>query len=286
MSKSNTFLVAAICLIMAFVNLAMGEIDVKAFIANMEKNDKQSVLVGNIDSLTIARGNGQFQLGKGKLTLFDFGTGRILAMVFEGNGRFVYVPPDEVERGQLQRYIKRDTLDDMYQSLAIFYTVELDNYIDTTSFSRKPVDKVTWELLVETQDRAFDHQRIYMPNALLDDVLASGIGTYFYSYFVGKKYDRISYRENPYGDDLYRLSLVKNVAGWKYNETVSAYTPDNSLPTQRGIMPIDIYHYKIYSTIESNGDMYVKCKIYYTPMRWGGAFYILIITKRIWSIRS
>ncbi len=271
MFRSRTFLLIVIGIGFCFAAFGTvnAEISVKDFIANMEKNDKQSVLVGNIDSLTIIRGNGQFQLGKGKLTLFDFGTGRVMAMVFEGSGRFVYVPPDEVERGQLQRYIKRDTLDDKFSDLTVFFTAEIDKMPDTSNFIKSNVDKKTFMLLQEVVNRAFDHQGIYLPNALLDDCLAGGPGTYFYGYFTGIKYGRTAFLENPYYDDLYMLSLLKNVAGNKLNEIVSAYTPDNSLPSQRGVMPIDITHYRIDSNVEGNGDMYVKCTINFTPMRWG-----------------
>jgi hypothetical protein len=272
MTKSSIFLigiVSAIITVCGIFNDAGAEIIIKDFINNMEKNDKQSVLVGNIDSLNITRGNGQFLLGKGKLTLFDFGTGRVMAMVFEGNGRFVYVPPDEVERGQLQRFIKADKLEDAFPDLTIFYTIEMEGLPDTSGFKREPVDNKTFLRLLEAEDRAFDHQSIYMPNALLDDILAGGPGTYFYGFYTGVKNGRTAYIENPFSDDIYRLSLLKNVGGDKLNEIISANTPDNSLPSQRGIMPIDITHYRIDSKIEGNGDMYVKCMIRFIPMRWG-----------------
>jgi hypothetical protein len=272
MAKSSILLIGmmlAIGFVLVYSHPVWAEINVRDFIANMETNDKQMALCGDIDGFTIKRGNGGFKLGKGKLSLFDFGTGRIMAMVFEGPGRFVYIPPDEVERGQLNRFIKKDTLDDTYLSLAVYFTVELDSFPDTTLFKRAVVNKQVWAFLSESKDRAFDHQFIYMPNALLDDLMAGGPGTFFYAFFESKKYDRIAYRENPYGDDLYKLSLLKNVAGFKLDEIVSAYTPDNSLPSQRGIMPIDITHYKIDSKVEGNGDMYVSCMVRFVPMRWG-----------------
>jgi hypothetical protein len=98
----------------------------------MEKNDKQSVLGGKIGQFGLVSGvTGRFSLGKGKLTLFDFGTGRILAMVIRGKRRIrVWCRPDEVERGQVQRYCSKDTLSQEFQSRGCFGRKYNQRYIN------------------------------------------------------------------------------------------------------------------------------------------------------------
>ena len=70
--------------------------DISTFIENFEKNNKQTVLTGGIDSLTIIRGNAEFHLGAGELTLFDFAlmVGKLsryrVDVIFEPNLRIYF----------------------------------------------------------------------------------------------------------------------------------------------------------------------------------------------------
>lgn len=269
MSKSYAFLVSAVCLFIAFADSVYAEISVKDFVANMEKNDRQSVLMGDIDSMTIARGNGQFQLGKGKLTLFDFGTGRIMAMVFEGSGRFIYVPPDEVERGQLQRFIKRDTLVSEITTVVLF-GVNLP--ADSNGFNRVPVDKGTWLRLQNIEKGLLQNFNLYMPGLTYTDMLLGKGDNYFYTDITDKTWGEFVYIANPFDDDLYSLYKVRAEGKNLVSDKISGYGIDSIIQA-----PIDIKKYQLDIKIGGGGKVEGSCKINYVslenslkciPFRW------------------
>lgn len=246
--------------------------DVNTFIENFEKNDKQTVLIGHIDTMVIIRGNAEFHLGPGELTLFDFGWGKPSAMVYKGQVNFVYSPPDQIERYQLKKFTGKDTLQGKFESICFFYTVELDNMPDTSSFTRNVVDKKVWEILENARDDAFDHLKIYMPVKLIGDIISEESGTFFYADFKIKKFEHLVFREDPYQDDHYRLYKLRRSGGHKTFDVYSGYSPANDLVSQRGLKAIDITHYKIDSQIKRDGEMLVKCRIDYVALKSGRKF--------------
>jgi hypothetical protein len=256
MAKSSIFLggmISVILLVSAFCSFAYAEINIKDFITNMEKNDKQSVLVGNIDSLTIARGNGEFNLGKGKLTLFDFGTGRVMGMVFEGNGRFVYTPPDEVERGQLQRFIKKDTLVSMFSMAIIFITKES---IDTNGFIRSPIDKKIWTSLQNTEKGIFQNLNMYIPGVLYSNTSFSSGSEFICADIFDGANGELIYIAEPFADDFYSVYRVRPEGKGPIAEKISGYGADSLVQA-----PIDIQKYQLDIKAGGGGKIEGSCKV-------------------------
>jgi hypothetical protein len=241
--------------------------DVSLFLENFEKPEKHTALSGKIDSLTIIRGNAEFHLGAGELTLFDFGWDRPSAMVFAGPVRFIYKPPDEIEHYQLHKFTGKDTLDCEFDTISFFFTVELDNFPDTSLFVRQEPKKRHREILEQAHKDAFDHFGVFMPNRILYDFLNEDTGKYFYADFRIKKFDHLVYRENIFADDYYRLYKLRRSGGYKTYDVYGGYSEDEGCPSKRGIMPIDIKHYNIESKIETSGEMVCKCRIYFAPLK-------------------
>jgi hypothetical protein len=260
-------LIAALLLYGTANAIASG--DTKTIIANIEQNDKQQVLSGLIDSLFIKRGNAEFHLGPGNLSLFDFGSGRIAAMTFEGDGHFKFCPPDLVEMGQVKKFTGRDTIDAAFSKASFFFTVELNNLPDTSKFIAITVDKKIWEQQKDAQEDEFDHLRMNVTNELLGDLLADGPGTFFDAYLLLSNSKNYIFVEDPFQDDLYTLYDLVKRSGVASYDVISAYSPEYDLPSQRGVVPIDITHYNLESRIEGNGKMIVNCRIHFAPMRWG-----------------
>jgi len=259
---------------------ALPAVDAADIVYNIEKNDIQSVLVGPIDSLSIVRGNAQFHLGPGKLTLFDFGSGRIAAMVFEGTGRFRYAPPDDVERYQLRRFTKIDTLDGGFDKLTIFFTIQLESFPDTSGFIRAKVSEGAWSQLTDAAFEEFDHMWIDVTNDLLGDLLAEGPGSYFNAYFSFDEPGRLVFIGNPLYDDVYSLYNLTTYSGASVADQIGGYSPNHDLPSQRGIVPVDITHYSIKARIEGNGDMKVETWVHFVPLRSGRRYFQLFWNSR------
>ncbi len=246
--------------------------DIDRFVSNMKDRNDQTVLTGTIDSLVIIRPQVEFHLGPGELTIFDFGATRPSAMVYKGKGRFLYTPPDEVELGQLVKFTKKESLDEEFEKIALLFTIELDDFPDTSDFVREKATKKAWNILADAVEDAFDHLGIHMPNKILADLSSDSPGFYFYSDFKTKDTGHLVFCDDPTHPDQYRIYKLIRSAGRETANVFAGYCSDNGLPSQRGINPIDITNYIINSKIASNGKMMVDCRIEYTPLRWGCSF--------------
>jgi len=249
--------------------------DVELFIDNFKNRKDQKVLVGHIDSLAIIRGNAEFYLTDGELTMFDFGCGRPCAMVFDGKVRFIYSPPDEIEHYQLRKLSGKDTLNYKFDKITFFYTIELDNFPDTAPFTRQPIPKEAWKIFERANKDAFNYSGIYIPNHIIGDLLTGSAGTFFYADIWTDKFNHLAFREDPRCYDVYQLIKMRRAGGIQTYDVYGGYSADSMLPGQRGLMPIDIKHYEIESKIERGGKMTSKCRIHFTPMRWGRQFFYL-----------
>ncbi|UCE66834.1 MAG: hypothetical protein JSU85_02150, partial [Candidatus Zixiibacteriota bacterium] len=99
--------------------------DVDAFLYNMENYNDQTAFCGTIDSKRIIRGETVFDLGPGDIAIFDFGAGRPSAAVYKGKGRFLYTPPDDVEKYQLEKFTGKEKIDAEFDHTCLFFTIEL-----------------------------------------------------------------------------------------------------------------------------------------------------------------
>jgi hypothetical protein len=255
---------------------ALASIDAKSIIFNIEKNDKQAVRKGHIDSLIIKRGNAEFHLGPGELALYDFGSGRIAAMIYEGAGRFHYLPPDQVEAGQIRKFTGADTLDGQFKKAAFFFTVSLEGLPDSLSFALSTANVAGWGLLKEARNEEFDHIWINLTNKLIGDLVSAGEGTYFNAYFSLDGVGDLVFEEDPFNDDYYTLYEIIWHAGSETFDILSGYSPDDGLVSRRGVIPIDITNYDIDTRIEADGDMTARCRVTFTPVRPGRRFIYFI----------
>lgn len=246
--------------------------DVDQFVSNMKDRNDQTVLTGTIDSLVIIRPQVQFHLGPGELTIFDFGATRPSAMVYKGKGRFLYTPPDAVELHQLVKFTKKERLDSELSSAVFLFTIELDDFPDTSTFKRKKIPKKDWAKFSITIEDAFKRLGIYLPNKIIGDLLTEFPGFYLYVDFDLKKHGRFAFIEDPTSFDQFSLHKRINTAAFNTFDYVGGYSNDKGLPSRRGIQVIDITNYKIESGIEDDGKMNVTCRIEYNPLRWGCSF--------------
>ena len=268
-------IVTLLSLVFFAITSSSKSITPQEIVYNIEKNDKQSVLKGRVESYEIVRGNARFQLGPGELTLFDFGSGMIAAMAFNGFGRFYYAPPDKIEKHQVNKFTGADTVVDSLNEACFFFTVEFDNPLDTANFIRTGAGKSAWKLMQSARDEEFEHMLINLTNRLLGDLMTVGPGTYFNAYLKLVENGEFVFEEDPFNDDLFGLYHLTKYSTTEFADVVSAYSPDYDLPSQRGVIPIDITHYNIESRVETDGDMEVNCRIRFTPMRWGQQFVYL-----------
>jgi len=244
--------------------------DAESFISNFENRNDQEVLAGYIDSLAIIRGNAEFYLTDGELTLFDFGWDRPSAIYFSGKCRFIFTPPDEIERRQLMKFTKKETMDIKLDEIILFFSVDL-NIPDTSSFTRTKIDKKIWRKVVKARRDIYYHMDIYITNKILNDLVSENEGTFFCADLNYKSHKHYIFIEDPFPSDLYRLVRYIMVRGNKTYEVYSSYDPESSMLKKTG-PPISIYHYDLNARIETNGNMTVKSRIHYYSKHTGRRF--------------
>jgi len=276
MSKIKTRLqVILLFLIVIYVPLKIAGAaipDIYQFERNFNNRENQTALTGSIDSLMIVRPNVEFRLGPGKITLLDFGASRPCAMIFQGEGNFKYVPPNDIEREQLIKFTDKETLNEDLTSAVFVFTGNLENLPDTSSLIREELDKKTWNLFSQTVEDAFERMGIYLPNMIIGDLMTEFPGFYLYSDFELKDSGRFAFIDDPSQSDQYRLYKRINIMGFNTFDRVAGYSLDDGLVSHRGMQVIDITNYKIKAIIADNGKTDVECRIEYTPNRWGYSY--------------
>ncbi len=238
-------------------------------IDNMMEGEKQSVLYGRIDTLSITRGPISYYFGAGDVTLFDFGSGRPLAMVYRGSGKIVYNPPDKVETYQMRKFTEADTLNGSFINATLVFSIDLASIIDTSKFSRGTVSKDAWGIFSNTLKDSYANLGQYLPNCVMGDALSGQPGFFLLADCEVLKFGHLLFIEDPSNDDLYTLCKLRRTAGAKTADILGACSPDSLLPSQRGVNAIDISSYNIDSRIEGGGKMISNCWIKFTPLRMG-----------------
>ena len=243
--------------------------NVESFSKELNKRTKQTVLTGMIDSLTIIRGAAEFRMGSGKLTLFNFDAYRPSAMVYEGQGTFRYISPDDRDREQFKKLLGKDNINAEFNSICLFYTVEFENEIDTAGFLRSVVNKDPRKRLVKSQRLLLERLDIFTQSKLAGEIRSEVPGSFFLAEFDTDELGPLVYCEDPSSDDLFRLYSLRKIKGHKINIVLSGYTPDESLLSQRGVIPFDITRYNINGSVDDEGYLELECVIHYKLLRWG-----------------
>ncbi len=251
---------------------AIMDFDLHTFQENFEEHNDQQVLVGKVDSMAIIRDKFEYYFTDGEMVVMDFGTGRPCAFWFTGNVRLIYTPPNEQERYQLRKFKKQDKLDVTFDRMLMYFTVELENFPDISNFKKETLDKNIWYKIRDAKKDARDNLNYYIAGYIATDLLTDGPGTYIYADFYINKFEHLVFIENPLSDDKYQLMHFLWVDHQFRRNFWGCYTDESHLASHRGYHTIDIEHYDIESNIESGDNMIVKCRMHYTPVRWGQKF--------------
>jgi hypothetical protein len=92
-------------------------------IKNVELDENK---VAEVESLVLIRDAAVFRLNKGKICLFQPVEGRVTGAVFVGEGLFEFSPPTEIERHQLRRFTRQDSLKERFKKVCFLFTDTTD----------------------------------------------------------------------------------------------------------------------------------------------------------------
>lgn len=266
--KRRTTWLPCLLFILILFQSSRAEIKVSEFIDNFENNEKQSVLPGPVDSMIIERGPARFELRSGNLALADCGWGSSVVMAFQGRVKFTYQPPDAIECYQLHKFTGQDTLSCEFDDITFFWTVPPEGLPDTSLLSRRQIDKAAWKNIRQAQKDAIDYMGIYLPNALIGDLISASQDTFFYADFTIKKFEHLVFVDDPRKTDRFTLYKLRLTQGVQTYDVYGAFSPAGTDPAPiRSKSPVDITHFEINSFIENNFKMRIDCRIYFVPVR-------------------
>jgi hypothetical protein len=77
--------------------------------------------VASVSHLSLIRECGEFRLHRGELYACSPVAGRMVAVLFTGEGTFATKPPTRIEPEQLYRFLERDSVDMKFKRLFILF---------------------------------------------------------------------------------------------------------------------------------------------------------------------
>jgi hypothetical protein len=90
-------------------------------IAELDSLSPDPSLVATVHNLRLKRDVATLEFTQGQMALFHAIEGRVWGCVFTGHGTFSFRPPDEIERGQLQRFYSTDSLAFRFDNVVLLF---------------------------------------------------------------------------------------------------------------------------------------------------------------------
>jgi hypothetical protein len=86
--------------------------------------------VAEVESLVLVRDAAVFRLNQGKVCLSQPVNGKVIGAVFVGEGVFEFTPPNDIERYQLNRFTKQDSLNESFDELFLLFSDTTDQELE------------------------------------------------------------------------------------------------------------------------------------------------------------
>jgi hypothetical protein len=159
-----------------------------------------------ITSLTLSRDVGSFVLGPGTLILCEPVNGRDVAAVFLGQGRFLMKPPTRIERDQLQRIFARDSIDQRFTELMLFFADSSASELESlVRFAPADIDREAQSFLRYALKYLSDEGRIFFDHDCLWPLLNEQENGFFYAHMSEERQNPYFFEVNPLEEEEVRF---------------------------------------------------------------------------------
>lgn len=180
------------------------------------------------DGITLRRDEGTFSFTEGTFFPLSPVTGRIVAVIFVGNGIFSMTPPTDVERKHLGRFLEKQALKEEFTSLFLLFT---DSTFEELSRGRPFVKTTVPSAVRKTLDNAQkyirDKEHHYYTADVLRALLPKKDHNWFYAHFWEDTDDALFFRIDDAEVEEITLSQVPQFGGRRtltgYRELVSSF---------------------------------------------------------------
>ena len=139
--------------------------------------------VAAVHGLTLKRDLATFEFIDGQIALFRPVEGRVWGAVFTGQGRFSFRPPTEIERDQLKRYYKTESLVVNFEALAILFAdTTLVELASQAKYVPGAVDKKAAAVMRKTLDLLLDRKSMDINYSVGKTCLEGSSNELFFAY--------------------------------------------------------------------------------------------------------
>lgn len=225
------------------------------------------------DGLIIKKDVAIFDLLKGEIYRFSKVNGKEWALLFKGEGEFIYTPPVKVEKDQLKRFLGKESLREKISSLFILFAdtsvlsavSELEFKDEPSSYTNREFKWMIKYLCNSDQD--------YFNSDFIKAALEEDNNTLFYSHIVLENGDPLFFEISPYeNEEIFLKQKQKGyVFGTQQREVINNFhkiSKYSSNKTKEVFQPdFRIGEYKIKINITSGLDFYGECEAVVNPIR-------------------
>ena len=186
-------------------------------LVNLQTDETRSADVSN---LTLVRETGVFQLKRGQLYATKPIDGRIVALVFIGDGVFSMKPPTRIEQQQLYRFYEKDSIEEQFESLVLFFAdTTWEEFKNKLPFHPGDVANANDELEYSLKFLDNDDTKNFHPD-LMYSLLHNEINALFYAH-IGD--EPLFFQVNPFDEE--EVSFLERGPGMRkhYREVVSQF---------------------------------------------------------------
>lgn len=197
--------------------------EVYSQLKNLEPDPAQAAEIRS--PVIFRRDVGNFTLQKGILYLCKPVQGRICAAFFSGEGQFSFTPPTEVEKEQLYRFYKTNTLEEKFTALfLVFADSTREELGKQLAFAEGKIpgevkDHLGYAVKYLQQERGkrFDYR-------VMKTMLDNQANGFFYSHFSRNKTEPLFFEINPFSDEEVRfMRRLKGPSFYYFPELINQF---------------------------------------------------------------
>ncbi|MEZ4654695.1 MAG: M1 family aminopeptidase [Candidatus Eisenbacteria bacterium] len=168
--------------------------------------EDEPVVVADVAQFPFQRECATFVLQQGRLYLFpELADGRHVAF-FEGEGRFLFAPPIDLERTHLQRVLDHDQIDTGFQHLLLFFADRTAAQLrQAFAFAPGELSKDDQKFLHTTATLILDSPGDALPTGMATAVLNGDENDYFYASLDAADIGHLCVEVDPYRPEEVRL---------------------------------------------------------------------------------
>lgn len=128
--------------------------------------------VASVENLTFTKDRARFMFRKGKFYLSEAIAGKVTGAVFLGEGRFELKPPNEIERAQVRRFLKQDSLSEAFSTAYFRFTDQtLQGSLRDLAFIKSDIPRNVPKLHERVSKFFLEERGINLASGILADLL-------------------------------------------------------------------------------------------------------------------